>query len=433
MTWPTVTIVIANYNGRAHLERGLTAVAALDYPRDRYRVIVVDDASKDGSAAFVAERFPGVDVIRLPHNVGFAAATNQGFARSRTDFVVALNNDTVVSPSWLGELIQPALADPTVGLCTGKLLFPRDRLRVRIARADFREPVPPPRAAWLDGEPTKVERVGFPNPLFLELGLAVDPGQRPRDVLFSVDALPGTPYDVWIGGGDSRRFVVTSEGVLRAPIDADAAIRPVVQNAGLVVFRDGRGRDRGAVAGPGFHYYQDDLGQFDRAEEVFAGCGASLLARSAALADVGPFDERFFAYYEDVDLSWRARLRGWKVIYAPRAVVRHAHRGTTGGWSDAFVYYTERNRLMLLVKLAPAERVLEQLGNALARAGWTSLAAARRAARGRDPSQTWAGPRWAGLVSLTRQLPGLLASRARIQARRRVGRADIDRWLRDEQ
>ena len=430
VVWPTITVVIANHSGRHHLARLLPSLRSLTYPPDRFRTIVVDDASIDDSVTFLADHFPEIQIVRLAQNQGFAAASNAGFAAASSEYVVALNNDTIVTPNWLAELVRPVLDDSTVGICTGKLLFVNDRLRVTVRRSDGNQPLlGEPHRAWLDGQSTAVERIGSPSPTYLELGLAVEPGMRPREIRVDLGETPGTSLNVRVGGGTTTPEVVTNDGSFTSAVTSEAVIRSVVQNAGLIVFRDGRGRDRGAVAGPGYHYWQDDLGQFDRVEEVFAGCGASLLIRAAALKDVGAFDERFFAYYEDVDLSWRARLRGWRIVYAPGAVVRHAHRGTTAEWSGAFVYYTERNRLMLLVKLAPADRVLAQLSGALLRVGRSSLAAGRQVARGRDPRGTWVGPRWAGLASVARQLPALLDARARLQVRRSIPQPEIDRWL----
>jgi GT2 family glycosyltransferase len=261
------------------------------------------------------------------------------------------------------------------------------------------------------------------------VGIPVSPGDRPVTLQVGPGWPVGTTVEACFGDGPPTIAVVSADGRLTLPIPSDAPIRPVVQNAGSLVFRDGRGRDRGAVARPGSHFFADDVGQFDQVEEVFAGCGASLLLRATTLADVGGFDERFFMYYEDTDLSWRARLGGWKVIYAPDALVRHRHRGSSAAWSGRFVYYTERNRLFMLLKLAPLDRALVQLGRAFLAAGRASLAAVRRAARGQNPAAAYAGPRWAALASLAVQLPGLLRSRAQIQTQRRVKQSEIDRWL----
>jgi hypothetical protein len=131
----------------------------------------------------------------------------------------------------------------------------------------------------------------------------------------------------------------------------------VINNAGNCLIQDGYGADRG--------YLEPDLGQYDTAKEVFAWCGAGVLLRPAYLVDVGLFDERLFLYYEDFDLSWRGRAQGWRHIYVPTAVVRHAHSASTVRDSELSQYYIERNRLLVLVKNAPLGLAASAVGKYL--------------------------------------------------------------------
>jgi GT2 family glycosyltransferase len=100
-----------------------------------------------------------------------------------------------------------------------------------------------------------------------------------------------------------------------------------IDSAGQQLGRSRQPIDRG--------YGRADHGQFDRDEEVFGACGAAALYRRSmleAIADEGGafFDEGFFAFYEDLDLAWRARKLGWKAVYRHRAVAYHARGGTAG-------------------------------------------------------------------------------------------------------
>jgi GT2 family glycosyltransferase len=124
----------------------------------------------------------------------------------------------------------------------------------------------------------------------------------------------------------------------------------VINSAGLNLYRDGRGGDRG--------FRQPDQGQYDEPAEVFGACGASVLLRREMLEDVGFFDERFFMYCEDLDLAWRAHFRGWRFRYTPRSVVYHVHCGSSGEWSPFFIYFAERNRVLVNLKNAPPRQVL---------------------------------------------------------------------------
>src|SRR5204863_2364052 len=118
----------------------------------------------------------------------------------------------------------------------------------------------------------------------------------------------------------------------------------IINSAGLNLYRDGRGGDRG--------FREPDDGQYDEPAEVFGACGASVLLRRAMLDDVGFFDERLFMYCEDLDLAWRARSRGWRFRYTPRSVVHHVHCGTSGEWSPFFIFYAERNGVLVNLKNA---------------------------------------------------------------------------------
>ena len=71
-----------------------------------------------------------------------------------------------------------------------------------------------------------------------------------------------------------------------------------------------------------------DRGQYDRREEVFGACAGAALYRCSMLDEIGLFDADFFLFMEDVDLSFRAQLSGWKCVYVPTAKVFHVHGGT---------------------------------------------------------------------------------------------------------
>lgn len=95
---PTVTIVVVNYNGRDYLEPCLASLLGQSYPQERIEIILVDNASSDGSVEFVHERFPQVQVIRNETNTGFAPAVNQGAGAGTGDILALINNDAVAHP-----------------------------------------------------------------------------------------------------------------------------------------------------------------------------------------------------------------------------------------------------------------------------------------------------------------------------------------------
>ena len=123
MSSPSAVIIIANWNGRRFLDDCLRSALSQDHRC--FRVVLVDNGSSDGSVPFVKERFPGVEVMALDRNLGFAAANNMAMRRALDEgvrYVALLNNDTSSGPGWLGALASAMDADPGVGICAAKLL-----------------------------------------------------------------------------------------------------------------------------------------------------------------------------------------------------------------------------------------------------------------------------------------------------------------------
>ncbi len=201
-----------------------------------------------------------------------------------------------------------------------------------------------------------------------------------------------------------------------------------IQNAGSILLSDGSGADRG--------FHERDVGQYDVLEEVFGACGAAVLYRREMLEDVGQFDETFFNYYEDTDLSWRMRLRGWKVLYEPAAVVHHVHTGTGGEWSPFFIFHVDRNRLFMILKNAPAGMVVNtflHFANLSARNACRALLSrVMRPPEALNRANLGAGRARLHLrvvLSLLRHLPEMLVKRWGIRRRRLVRDREIQRWF----
>jgi GT2 family glycosyltransferase len=122
-TRPTLSIVVVSYNTAALLRRCLASLPAATgtVPAE---VIVVDNASSDGSADLVAAEFPAVRMLRQPRNTGFADATNQGLQLARGDVLCLLNPDTEAGPSALALLVDWLAAHPAAGVAAPRLLNP---------------------------------------------------------------------------------------------------------------------------------------------------------------------------------------------------------------------------------------------------------------------------------------------------------------------
>ncbi|MGE5648484.1 MAG: glycosyltransferase [Acidobacteriota bacterium] len=217
------SVVIPNWNGRDLLEKYLPSVIAAIDGNPANEVIVVDNGSEDGSAAFVRENFPEVRLLALDKNLGFGGGSNAGFRAAANDIVVLLNSDMRVDRGFLAPLLE-GFRDPRVFAVTCQI-FLSDPERKR-------EETGLTQAAWREGA--------------LRVRHRIDPEVR-------------EPFPCFYAGGGSSAF------------------------------------DRRKFL---------ELGGFD-----------PLLA---------PF------YLEDTDLGYMAWKRGWQVLYQPRSIVYHEHRGTIG-------------------------------------------------------------------------------------------------------
>ena len=140
------------------------------------------------------------------------------------------------------------------------------------------------------------------------------------------------------------------------------------------------------------------------------------------------FDEELFLYYEDTDLSWRGRLRGWRYQYVPTSVIRHRHAQSSGVWSPTFRFYTERNRMLVLAKNAPARLALRAILGAVERLVVTFLRqVVLRPLVLRLPVRAEAAHQWRVVRSYAGKLPAMM--RARRSARPSVDRGSLLSWM----
>lgn len=312
-----VTVVVVTWQGR---ELTLAALASLQAQTVPHHVLVVDNASTDGTVEAVRAAHPGVEVLDLSTNTGFAGGMAAALDRVDTRFVALLNNDAVAQRHWL-ERSLAALADPGVAAVTAKLL------------------------------------------------LAEDTGR--------------------------------------------------VNNAGVVLLPDGYGADRGLG--------EPDDERFAEPVEVFGFSGGAAVLRTLAVKAVGGFDADLFMYYEDTDLSWRLRLAGWRIVYAPDAVVRHRHAATSDPASEMFAFHTERNRLLVLLRHAPLPYAAGRVGRFLLTTA--SLLARRALGQDRPASRVQdPGLRLRVAVDVARRTPATVAGRMRA-AHRTGRRALLRHWL----
>lgn len=450
-TSPAVTVIVLNYNG-AHLIRPcLDALAKQDLPDGQASVWVVDNASRDGSLEILDREYPWVRVIRNGHNDGFAGGNNVGLRQVTTPLVALINNDARPEPDWLRRLIAPFGQPGTdrLGAVTGKIVFvprfveltldtpafrpgPLDgrELGVRIYRVEVDGVDVTEHVLWESAtygpEGAGTERFRWTRPAGrLPVPVALD-GQQPGGELrirVEVAAEAAKTMTLSWAGGEATMPVGPSRSEVNFTIPAEVPTWDVLNNAGSKVFVDGYGADRA--------YQEIDHGQYDAAEEVFAFCGGSVCLRTAALRQVGLFDDDFFLYYEDTDLSWRLRSAGWSIRYEPGAVARHIHSASSVEWSPLFTFHVDRNRLLMLTKNASRDVALREV---LRYPLTTASLAARELARSRHthrrPPVRPTLLRLRVIASYLRLLPRMLAHRRHLARTATIERRQLqNRWL----
>lgn len=116
-----LSIVIPNWNGKQFLQTCLDSLAAQSYRQ--LETIIVDNASTDGSQAFIKSAYPAVTLIELPENRGFTGACNVGIEAANGEFVALLNNDTEVDANWAESVVAVFAGDPKIGSVASKMLL----------------------------------------------------------------------------------------------------------------------------------------------------------------------------------------------------------------------------------------------------------------------------------------------------------------------
>ena len=443
---PLVGVVVVDHDGGALTLRCVESLLALEWPPDRLRVVLVDNASVDSLGPELEGRDPRLSVVCSEVNLGFAGGCNAGIRRllPDVDYVGLLNNDAEADPGWLRALVAALERDPSAGAVSSKVLFSSpfvevsleapvhargggDRrplgvqvLGARVDGVDVWSRTQLVRGFWgaeFDGSQQTPHQWSAGRAL---LRVPVRPGVDAPDA----ELLLGADRDVIavLRSGSAEVSISVGADPRWCPIELGGDAIDVINSAGVDLLAGGYGADRG--------YLEVDSGQYDAGSEVFAWSGASVLLSRPYLESAGLFDERFFLYYEDLDLAWRGRLRGWRHVYEPESVVRHVHAATTGMASPLQAHYVERNRLLTLVRNAPASLAW----SAVVRFLLITLSYARRdvlarALNGRRPSAQIVRRRLRALAAFLRLSPAALAGRRRARRGAVLTDADVRAWM----
>lgn len=224
-----VTIVIPNYNGIKYIRGCMDSLRRQKEAGAEFDIVVVDNASGDGSLEILQQEYPEALLIVLDTNTGFCHAVNMGIKAAGTPYVILLNNDTVVKPGFVNNLVEAIEKDEKIFSVSPMMLSMQDENIIDDAG---------------DG--------------YCLLGWAYSRGK-------------GKPAD-----------------------------------------------------------------KYEKSVDIFAACGGASIYRKSVFEEIGYFDENHFAYLEDIDIGYRARIYGYRNVYEPGAKVLHAGSATSGSRYNEF-------------------------------------------------------------------------------------------------
>jgi|TARA_B110000014_G_scaffold236207_1_gene201299 hypothetical protein len=245
MTQPKVSIIITNYNGQTLLQKCLESLSKVEY--DNFEIILVDNNSTDGTIEFVTKNYPSITIIKLESNKGFAEPNNIGAKIAKGKYLLFLNNDTIVTPNFISELVSVIENNKKIAICQSLLL-------------------------QSDG---KIDSSGD----FIDnLGVVYSSKESPKNL-----------------------------------------------------------------------------------KQISSAKGASLLIQNEIFFDLGGFDNRFFATFEDVDLSWRSWIFGYNVVIAPKSVVYHLGGQTIKKIKSEIAFHGFKNQISMKITNFETSLVFKKL------------------------------------------------------------------------
>lgn len=254
-----VAVVILNYNGQKFLETFLPSVIE---HADGYEIIIADNASTDGSLAYLKNHHSTLKIIQLPTNQGFAGGYNNALKEIEAEYYVLLNSDVEVSANWTKPIIDLMDTDKSIAACQPKIRSYHQKTHFEYAGAA---------GGYID----------------------------------------------WLGYPFCRGRV--------------------------------------------FDSYEEDKGQYDDTQEIFWATGACMFVRANVFHQLGGFDAHFFAHMEEIDLCWRMKNAGYKIMYDSASTVYHVGGGTLHKSNPRKTFLNYRNGLAMLYKNIPADKLFSTI------------------------------------------------------------------------
>jgi GT2 family glycosyltransferase len=272
-----IGVVTINYNSDNETHTLLESLKKVHDPEFALDIIVVDNGSTVPFVLTSQEKDDHIHLIRSDDNRGFSGGNNIGIKKALergADYVLIINNDTIVDPQLVDNLLEVLERDEKIGVVVPKIYFAK--------------------------------------------GHEFHKDKYAKDELGKV---------LWYAGGSTDWDNVTSVH---------------------------RGVD------------EVDHGQYDTEDEIDFATGCCMLFKRECFEKVGYFDDNYFLYYEDADLSERVKNAGYDIFYAPNAVLFHVNAASSGGAGNALQdYFLTRNRMIFGLKYAPLRTKLALIKESL--------------------------------------------------------------------
>jgi len=249
-----VAVVLLSYNNTDLNEKFIPPILAEKERYDNFELILVDNASTDGTEEYINKNFPEVKVLRLDVNRGFTNGYVQSLKQIDAEYYVLLSSDFEVTPGWIQPIVDLMDKDSTIAACQPKIKYYKQKTHFEYAGAA---------GGYID-------KYGYP-------------------------------------------FC------------------------------------RGRI----FFDLEEDKGQYDDTREVFWAGGGCMFIRSELYHQFGGLDNDFYAHMEEIDLCWRLKNGGYRIMVCPESTVYHVGGAVITYGSPIKVYYNFRNGLILMVKNLP--------------------------------------------------------------------------------
>lgn len=358
---PFCSIIILNYFGEKVISQNLDSILKLNYPKNLYEIIVVDNNSKDKSKLIIkkySNKYKNIKVIFSQKNLGFAGGNNLGIKEAKGEYVILLNNDCFVDKNWLINLVKCAEKDKNIFSVNSKILFYPKYFIFKIKKTEeiYIQSCYLYKSKLLRfiNEKKLILKIDKNNKNYYQIEIPYDIKDKEINIILTFKKLINKENLINIYfGKEFKSYEIINKNESKDKISYKIKISPLLeksyekyQNLGVVVFQDGYGRDIGSIVRYQTQDYEKNLNQYNTKKEIYASCGAALLYRKEILNKIGYLDDSFFMYYEDVEICERARLYGYKIIYCPKAIVRHLHALSSKEWSPFFIYHAEKGRLL---------------------------------------------------------------------------------------